>query len=46
MGLAGPDTQLQKMDICLNKKQVHMLDDSVITLWCIETFQYIMNQYF
>lgn len=43
MGLAGPDIQLQKMDICLNRKQVHMFDDSVIFS---ETFQRIMNQYF
>lgn len=46
MGLAGPDIQLQKMDISLDKKQVHMLDDSDIFSGCIETFQHIMNQYF
>lgn len=46
MGLAKPDIQLQKTDICLNKKQVHVLDDSVIFSGCIETFQHIMNQYF
>jgi len=43
MGLAGPDKQLQKMDICLGKKQVPVLDDAVIFSGCTETFQYILN---
>lgn len=46
MGLAGPDTQLPRMDICLDKKHIHVLDDAVIFSGCIETFQNTVNQYF